>query len=280
VLLACISASAAAGLDRHTWQLAWTMKTYLFRGGHWHELLATQTAAVEAARRNGDLSGLAPSLVNLAETEMRLNRLGKAEARYREALALYTAAGNLTRAADVWIGLSALAGEQNRCADALGFSRQALVTSQRAGDRSGQALALNSIGWDHSTLGEYNQAVASCQEALVLMRELGLREGEACTWDTMGSALHGLADYPQAAECYQRALGLFRQLGDRYHEAGALTSLGEVHVSAGDHGAARRAWAGAVRILEEIGHADASRVRAKLAALLSPGTQPAVVIAD
>ena len=36
-------------------------------------------------------------------------------------------------------------------------------------------------------------------------------------------------------------------------------------------GAACRAWAQALRILEEIDHADASRVRAKLTSHLNPG---------
>jgi len=105
----------------------------------------------------------------------------------------------------------------------------------------------------------------------VLMVDLGLREGEASTWNSLGYAHQGLADYQQAAICYQRALGLYRGLGDRYYEAGALTSLGDVHLSAGDAGAARRAWAQALRILEEIDHSDASRVRAKLTSHLSPG---------
>jgi tetratricopeptide (TPR) repeat protein len=85
-----------------------------------------------------------------------------------------------------------------------------------------------------------------------------------CTWSSLGDAHHGLADHQQAVICYQRALGLFNVLGDRYSEARTLTRLGDVHLSAGDSGATHRAWAQALRILEEIDHADASRVRAKL----------------
>ena len=44
-----------------------------------------------------------------------------------------------------------------------------------------------------------------------------------------------------------------------------------MHLSAGDCGAARRVWAQALRILEEIDHADAGRVRAKLTSQVSPG---------
>jgi len=271
VLLACVSASAAAGLDRHAWQLAWTMKTYLFRGGYWHEQVMTERAAADAARRDGDLTGLASALFSLAEACERLNRLDKAEFLYREALETFAAAGDLSGEADTCIGMAELAAQQHRYADALGYARRALDTFRRAGDAIGQALALSSVGWSHALLGEYHQALACCQDALVLMRDLGLREGEASTWNSLGYAHHGLADYQQAATCYQRALGLYRGLGDRYYEAAALTSLGDVHLSAGDSGAARRAWAQALPILEEIDHADASLVRAKLTSHVSPG---------
>ena len=105
----------------------------------------------------------------------------------------------------------------------------------------------------------------------MLMQDLGFPEGEASTWNSLGYVHHGLADYQQAATCYQRALGLFSGLGDRYNEACTLTSIGDVRLSAGDSGAARRAWAQALQILEEIDHADASRVRAKLTSHLNPG---------
>jgi DNA-binding SARP family transcriptional activator/tetratricopeptide (TPR) repeat protein len=276
VLMACISTSAAAGLDRLTWQLAWTLKTYLFRGGHWHDQVAAERAAADAARRSGDLSGLGIALSGQAEAEIRLNRLDEAGSHFREARASYSAAGDLVGEADVYLGMSALATEQHRNADALGHSRRALDAFRRAGNGIGQVIALNSIGWDRATLGEYHQALTSCREALALVQELGFSGGaEATIWDSLGHAHHGLAEHGQAARCYQRALGLYRGVGDRYNEAGMLASLGDVHLSAGDSGAARRAWAKALRILEEIGHADASSVRAKLTSHANPGVLPA-----
>jgi DNA-binding SARP family transcriptional activator/tetratricopeptide (TPR) repeat protein len=271
VLLACISASAADGLDRHVWQLAWTVKTYLYRGGYWHEQMQTERAAADAARRDGDLRGLGPALFSLGEACERLNRLEEAETHYRGALEAYSAAGDLSGEADICLGMAELADHQHRHADALEYSRRALDTFRLAGDAVGQAFALSGVGWSYALLGEYHQALTFCREALELMPGLGLREGEAGTWNSLGYVHHGLADYQQAAGCYQRALDLYRGLGDRYFEARALTSLGDVHLSAGDSGAARRAWAQALRILEEIDHADAGGVRAKLTSQVSPG---------
>ena len=146
VLLACISASAAAGLDRHAWQLAWTVRTYLFRRGYWHEQVVTERAAADAARRDGDLPGLGTALFSLAEACERLNRLEEAESHYREALEAFAAAGDLSGEADTCIGMAELAAQQHRFADALEYSRRALDTFRRAGDAIGQALALSGVG--------------------------------------------------------------------------------------------------------------------------------------
>src|SRR6266508_2397585 len=41
VLLATVDLATGTGLDRHTWQLAWTLTTFLNRQGHWHDWAAT-----------------------------------------------------------------------------------------------------------------------------------------------------------------------------------------------------------------------------------------------
>jgi len=41
VLLAAVEHAVATGFDTHTWQLAWTLETFLDRRGHWHDWAAT-----------------------------------------------------------------------------------------------------------------------------------------------------------------------------------------------------------------------------------------------
>lgn len=67
--------------------------------------------------------------------------------------------------------------------------------------------------------------------------------------------------------CYQRAIDIYHDIGNRHPEAETLVSLGETHLRAGDAGSARRAWLRAVEILDELGHASAAGVRARLADL-------------
>src|SRR5262249_3869064 len=54
VLLAAVEHAAGIGFDTHTWQLAWTLVTFLDRRGHWHDWAATGRAAVAAAHRLAD----------------------------------------------------------------------------------------------------------------------------------------------------------------------------------------------------------------------------------
>jgi len=103
-----------------------------------------------------------------------------------------------------------------------------------AGHRSGEANALNAIGWDHAQLGEYARALTCCEQAIPLLEELGDRSGQAYTWDSLGYAHHHLGHHAEALTCYRRALDLFRDLGDRYYEATILSHLGDTYLVSQD----------------------------------------------
>jgi hypothetical protein len=54
--------------------------------------------------------------------------------------------------------------------------------------------------------------------------------------------------------------------GNRYEEATILSNIGDAHLAANDEESARRVWRVALVALEELGHADAEHVRAKIEA--------------
>jgi hypothetical protein len=58
-LLAAIHHAADLGMNKHAWQLASTLTTYLDRQGHWHDLAVSQDLAIHAVRRIGDETGQA-----------------------------------------------------------------------------------------------------------------------------------------------------------------------------------------------------------------------------
>jgi DNA-binding SARP family transcriptional activator len=273
-LLAALHRAAGTGFHAHTWQLGWTLAGYLDCGGHWHALAAIQQVALDAARRLADRPAQARTERSLARAYYRLGRYDDAEAHFRSALDLHAALGDPDGQARARLNLASVAERQGRYRDALRQATQCLDLFQTAGHRAGQAGALNAIGWYHAKLGDHGQALAYCQRALTIQQQLGDRHGQAATWDSLGYAHHRLGHYEQAISSYRRALDFYRAAGHRFSEATILDHMGDAHHAAGDPEAARGVWRRAVAILHELDHADAARLRIKLAGLVS-GPNPA-----
>jgi hypothetical protein len=94
LLLAAVNHAAATGFDTLTWQLTWTLRTFLDRRGHWHDWAATGRTAVAAARRLADPPAQALAHRNLALAYIRLGRFDAAQTQLSHALDLYRQAGD------------------------------------------------------------------------------------------------------------------------------------------------------------------------------------------
>jgi tetratricopeptide (TPR) repeat protein len=263
-LVAAVEQAAEAGFDAHTWQLAWTMWDFLDRRGHWHDWVRTHDAALAAAQRLGDVPGQAFAHRGLGRAYARLGRDGDAQHHYRRALALFEAAGDRTGQARTHLSLAGLFGSQAPRPEARSHAQRAADLFRAAGQQAGQARALNAIGWHHAQRGEFKQALDWCRRALDLQTRIGDRRGEAATWDSLGYAHHHLGQHGQATTCYRRSIDLLAELGDRALEAEVLTHLGDSHREAGEPDAARDAWRRALDLFEQLQHAGAEPVRARL----------------
>jgi tetratricopeptide (TPR) repeat protein len=264
VTLAALRLAADLGYDRHTWQLAWALHTFLLRRGHWHDLAAAWQAALDAAGRLGDLAAQAHAHRSLAYTDTRLGRYPDAHTHHQHALDLSALAGDRIEQARIHLEIGYLYERQDRPDQALDHAQQALTLYQAAAHRRGQAIALNGVGWYHALVGDHTKAITYCEQALTLLQRLDEHWGQAATWDSLGYAHRHLAHYAQAVNCYQHALTLYRDLGDRHEEANTLANLGDAHHAAGDADAARAAWWHALAIFTDLEHPDADAVRAKL----------------
>nr|WP_221383305.1 BTAD domain-containing putative transcriptional regulator [Actinoplanes polyasparticus] len=264
VLLATIRRADGAGFDRHAWQLAWCLDTFLTRQGHWHDLIVTWRAARDTAGRLGDLVAQAHAYRNLAHAQALLGRYTEAHADYDRALELYAEGGSLTGQARTHLQLGVVWERQGRHDLAVGHDQQALALYRAAGHLRGEADALNAVGWDFAQLGDYGQALVHCEQALDVHLRTGNRHGAAHTWDSVGFACHRLGEQERAVECFRQAIGLFRELRDRYNEADSTAHLGDACHAAGDTVGARTAWTLARNILEDLEHPDAERLRARL----------------
>ena len=99
--------------------------------------------------------------------------------------------------------------------EAMRHAELSLETFRAAGHRSGEAKALNALGWYQGRLGQHRSALANCQLALASVTELGDRYGQALTWDSVGYVQHQLGDLEAATVSYQRSLDLWYELADR-----------------------------------------------------------------
>jgi DNA-binding SARP family transcriptional activator/Tfp pilus assembly protein PilF len=253
VLLATIPYAAGRGHGTHAWQLAWSLTTYFNRQGHWDSLVTAL-----AGQRDSNEAHV-HRLLGLGHAH--LGRDADAERHLRRSLDL---AVDPVGRANAHHSLAWLLARSSRTADALDQSRRALEIYRQVGHRAGEARMLNAVGWFETLMRRYRPAIEHATEALSVLQELGDGPGQANTWDTIGWAHHRLGDHPQAAACYERALALFRAHGDRFHEADTLVHLGDSQHAAGQHDEARRTWRQALAILDDLGHADAGKVRSKL----------------
>jgi tetratricopeptide (TPR) repeat protein/transcriptional regulator with XRE-family HTH domain len=264
VLLAAVTVAAGSGFDTHAWQLPWATASFLHIRGHWQERAAAQRTALAAAARLGDTAAQAISGRLLALACTNLGDHDQARGHFASSLTLYQRVGNRLGEAKVQHSLGLLAERQGHYADALGHAEQALRLYQAIGDNAHEAVALNAVGWCHGLLGDYQEARAFCRQAVTLCAESGDRRNEGSAWDSVGYAEHNLGNLAEAAACYQRALSLFRESGARFGEADVLAHLGDTHDASGELAQAREAWQQALAIFEDLQHADAEKVRAKL----------------
>jgi len=262
-LQASVSLAARSGRPGYAWRLAWALSTFLLRRGCWDYQARACRAALDAARRAGDVAGEAHALLLLALGDARSGRRDAAPA-FRESLRLLEQVGGYHRSqATGHSSLIWIAEQQERYGDMLDHAERALGLSRAVGDQTLEIMSLGDVGYSHARLGNYGQAIAYCGQALAGSRAAGERNWESAAWDSLGYIHHKLGDHQRAVTCYERSLDLCRELADRYNEAGTLDRLGDVHHIAGDARAARWAWTQALRLLDELGHPDSDRVRAK-----------------
>jgi tetratricopeptide (TPR) repeat protein len=265
VFAAAIERAADAGFDTHTWQLAWCVASFCIRAGHWRQMVATQLVAIAAAERAGEPHGQAWSLRELARAYIRLGRHVDARASLHQAITLDEPHGDLVGQARSYNNLGIVAYAQGDYPEALEHGKAAYALFHAAGHLAGQADALNAIGWMQTQLGQHKEALRYCAEALALHRAVGSTHGVADTWDSLGCAHHNLGEHRRAVTCYHNALDLYEKLGARHPQADTLIRLGETHWAAGDFRASHDAWRRALPILDDLHHADADVLRARLA---------------
>jgi tetratricopeptide (TPR) repeat protein/transcriptional regulator with XRE-family HTH domain len=165
-----------------------------------------------------------------------------------------TASGRPGHAIAIPAAISGFLFARGHWDQAVGLHQAALATAGQAGDRAGQADALNELGILHRVTGAHPAAAASHQHALELYRGLGDRLGQASALDNLGRVQTETSEYPAAAASHQQALALYRDLGHRVGQALAIDNLGWVQSWTGDYPAAAASFEQALGMFRDLGH--------------------------
>ena len=270
VLLAALRQAVSYGFDVHAWQLAWALKSYLDRHGHWYDAAASHRTGLQAAQRLSDRHAQAIIHCCLACAYCRLEAVMRtANKHLQQALELYQSLDDQAGMAHAHMMLNWVLDRQGRYREALPHAEQAVELFRIADRPTGQARAMNAVGWFHMQLGDPEEGLVHCQRALDMQREIPDRPGQADTLDSIARAYRFLARYNEATTYYQQALQLFREFGNRYYEAQTLVFIGDTRRAAGDRESAVTAWQDAVSIFDDLGLPEAAGLRAKLTNLTS-----------
>jgi DNA-binding SARP family transcriptional activator/tetratricopeptide (TPR) repeat protein len=265
VLLTMLRHAAAHGFDRQAWQLARVTDTFVHMRGYPQEQVASWQTALRSAQRLGHTGALAYTYKMLAHAHMDIDYPSEGRRYLRQALALYTPAGDRIGQADVHRQLAKAYEREGRHDRSLDHAREALVLYRAAGASEAKvACALNGVGWQLAQLGRPAEARSHCEQALAVYQRLDHRFGQGVVSDSLGYVHHHLGDIASAEKHYQHALTLFRELGAGANEAETLTRLGDAYLAASSPEAAGAAWTRALAILAELHHPNTRAVRSKL----------------
>jgi tetratricopeptide (TPR) repeat protein len=264
VLLAVAQLAHDAGFGVHAWKLTLAISSFLDGQGDWQQMASSNSTALAAARSVDDKAGQAQAHRSLAWACLRLGHTDDSIFHLRQALGLFREMGDLVGQGRTHLSLALAMDTQDLYRDALYHNEQAVYMLSQAGDQVGHCDALQSVGWSQAHLGHYDKALACCREAIRLQREAGNLHGGAHTLDSLGYIYLHLDQYAESVACYEESAALFREFDDPYYQASVLTHLGDAHRACGRSDSSRDAWRQAFAILDDLGHADAAQVRARL----------------
>jgi transcriptional regulator with XRE-family HTH domain/tetratricopeptide (TPR) repeat protein len=267
VVSAAISLAADTRFAAHAWQLAWSLEAFPEQRRRWQEQIATGQIALAAAEQADDELGQAYACRHLGQAMVTGGLQAEARDHLQRAVTLFGQCGDQISQADTQITLAEALGRLGLLAEALALSQRSLKVYEAVGHGTGQAWALNEIGWYHLMLGSYEQGLAACQDAIESNRyadEPYLRYLKASTLDSIGYAQHHLGHYSDAVASYQEAFRMAQSVEKDRLQATILDHLGDTYLVAAGASAARDAWEQALAILGDLPHPCAGNILAKI----------------
>ncbi|ANZ38698.1 hypothetical protein BBK82_24150 [Lentzea guizhouensis] len=253
VLTGMVGHAAAAGFDRHAWQLALTLRSYLDTQGHWRDYAAVYRAAVESVGRLGDPIARVRVHRGLGRALCRLSEWQEAERVLRIALSIAMSTDDHRQQAHCQEALSVLflaRGVHDVALTHATMSKMTHPDDDGAWLASSFALKARCL----AALGRFDEALADVERALELHRALVPADetGEADALNIASRVLFRTGEFDRALVSGRQALALHRHLGNRPSTAEALQCIGDAHAALGQAGDAAARHEEAAAIMAEL----------------------------
>lgn len=198
-----------------------------------HALLQ-QERALELHRREGDRAGELGALNNLAASHLAVGDFARSRAGFEQTLELAQELGNPAAEAQARNNLGVLLAEAGDLTAALDETRAALRIRQRLQDRRRSALVQANLAETLLRLGRKEEASRELDSALAGLREAGDRGGEAFALNVLGELRRKGGETEAALDAHRRALRLAEENGLAEEEwrahaglAAALEAVGQ-----------------------------------------------------
>jgi CHAT domain-containing protein/lipopolysaccharide biosynthesis regulator YciM len=143
--------------------------------------------------------------------------------------------------------------KSDRHREALAVLRRMREQAVRTRDREYEAQARGYMGFIHSDLGEYAEAIDHFEFAIQWAAETGDGRAEESSRGQLGLVYIYLAQYPRAEQEVRTAIRICQELGLRMDHERNLALLGRIHEETGDYPKALDVYEESVRIAQAIG---------------------------
>jgi len=196
-------------------------------------------------RQLGDQRGIAWSTVLLGNVAYYEGRMEEAEGLFEASLAQARAAGEPWLIAVGRYRLGTLADTRGEHELAATHLDSAVATLRAMGERTLLGRCLARLGIVADARGERIRAIGLVQDSLAIARDIGDALGVVQALYSLGWVLYARGEDERATDCLRESLTLARRAGVRWNAALAIQSLGQVAQASGDLARAARLFGAA-----------------------------------
>ncbi len=239
------------------WRFAWSLDVAQRRQGRVRERLESWRAALASVAPDEPAQVRMVVHANLGHAAAHAGHHREAGAHLAEALRLAEQSGDLAAQARTHVVLAQAYGQQDDPAAALHHATTALRLHDELDLPQAKAVALNSVGWYHARLGQYEPAREHCAASLRLIRRLGQPTLEPDVLDSLGFIADHTGEHQAAVGYYREAVAAYLACGGEYFAADTLERQGRAHEALGDRRAARDTWSRALAMYRRQHRAEA-----------------------